>query len=232
MATTDTFGLSPEALKAARLNFRVAEGPFSTTAQDIISYSDSIVLHVKRPPLAEGGMFGKCSYTLRFYAAGTLYYRVNLGRHKTEIVKMIDGNSFHLKWAPKLAMQHGEIMLIWSDVEAKKDRALIQDFKIHKVTIKTQEVTVVQQEGTNPLEGILSTELIQDLRAIHKHSDEADAIIRGVLLDEVFESMDDLEVLQKLNARTRDWVAAHPLPPKEYTIPDALIIELKNHRAA
>lgn len=196
MATTDTFGLSPEALKAARLNFRVAEGPFSTTAQDIINYSDAIVLHVKRPPLAGGGMFGKCNYTLRFYAAGTLYYRVNLGRHKTEIVKMIDGKSFHLKWAPKLAMQHGEIMLIWSDVEAKKDRALIQDFKIHKVTIKTQEVTVNE---TTVLE---------------------------------FDSMDDLEVLQRLNARSKALIAAHPIPPKAVAIPEALVIELKNHRAA
>ena len=201
MATTDTFGLSPEALKAARLNFRVAEGPFSATAQDIINYSDAIVLHVKRPPLAEGGMFGKCSYTLRFYAAGTLYYRVNLGRHTSEMKRVFvydrrrspeDGVGSVME--PALANDAGKIMSIWSSLEAKKDRALMQDFKIHKVTIKTQDVTV--QQGVD------------------------------------FDAMSDLEILQKLNARTRDWVAAHPLPPKEYTIPDALRIELKNHRAA
>lgn len=173
--TSDTYHLSEAALKATRIDFPVAEGPFSTTAQELLSYADRVELHVKFPPLAQGGRFGQCSYTLRFWAAGTLFYRVRLGRQKSEMTSWTNACGYR-EHAPMLARNAEDIMWLWLHHEDAKTRALTQDFHIHKVIIKRE--TIVTK------------------------------VIREEIRVNEFDKMDDLEVLQRLNARSKATIAA------------------------
>jgi hypothetical protein len=143
-------------------DFFVNEGPFRTSAKELIRYSDYVGLQVKWPPLTGGPHDPRLK--LRFFRSSHMFYSVTLGRMVISSNYAVAQGS-RLMRSEYLSPKATDVMSWWKRVEEGKQKSLKENFVVLPIRVMVDNTTTIVYE---------------------------------------FEQMDELEILQKLNARRKN----------------------------